>query len=107
MPEAASDSPTFVTALFKTAKECRQPASPSMAKRTTRGHPHNGVLSGLKKKGNSDICYIMDDLENAMSGDTQGQKFSDSTCGTPRIDKLIEAERIQRFLEAGGAGLGS
>lgn len=37
-------------------------------------HPHNVMLFGLKKEGNSDMCYNMDFKDVTMGEISQSQK---------------------------------
>ena len=48
----------FKTALFIITKGQKQPKSPSTDKQNVA---HEGILFSLKKEGNFDICYYMDE----------------------------------------------
>ena len=41
-------------------------------------YPHNGLFFGLRKEGNSDTCYNMDETEGIMLSEiSQSQKDND------------------------------
>jgi hypothetical protein len=51
----------FIAALFTVARREKQPKCPSMNEWINKIYMYKGMLCNLKKKGNSDTCYNMDE----------------------------------------------
>ena len=55
-------TPMFIAALFTIAKWRKQPMCPSVDEWINKcGITYNGILLSLRKGGNSDTCYNMDE----------------------------------------------
>lgn len=55
-------APVFTAALLTRAKRWKQLKCPDRGMgKQNRVYPHNGILFSLKRKGNSDTCYNMDE----------------------------------------------
>ena len=56
-------------------------------------HTYNGILLGLEKEGNSDLCYNIENIMLSEMSVTKGQILYDSMyVRDPRKGKVIETE---------------